>query len=243
VLCIRTELGKTLQKTVHMPPKRATRRRSKLTADTPLKPQRKRQRRPEEVKARIIEAAAAAFTRDGFTGARMRSIATEAGISIQLLVHHVKSKEVLWHTVMEQFLKRYEKYELSAKSLPDSAGSAARVRQAISGLVHFTATAPQLHRIMTHEAGQLTPRMMWLTDNLTKKNFQKWCALLEAAQRDRVVRPISAGRLWYAILAMTAVPFAVCAEYEYLTGKNPFTPGEIAKTVELICDMVLVEKA
>jgi TetR/AcrR family transcriptional regulator len=154
-------------------------------------------------------------------------------------VHHVKSKELLWHLVMESFLQRYES---SAQKLPENASAAERLRQAIANLVRFTANTPELHRIMAQEGGQLTARMIWLTENLTKDSFQVWYALIEAAQREGAVRPGSPARLRYAILAMTAVPFAVCAEYEYLTGKSPFTQGEIAKTIELICEMVLIDE-
>ena len=199
-------------------------------------------RRPKEVKAQIIDAAITAFTRDGYAGARMRSIATDAGISVQLLLHHVKSKELLWHMMMEDILERYERYRPQTEPLSGAASAADRLRQSIADLVHFTAQMPQLHRIMTNEGGQLTPRMIWLTENLTKKSYQDWCALIAEAQREGAVREGSPGRLRFAILAMTAVPFAVSAEYEYLTGKSPFTRGEIAQTIDLICNMVFIDK-
>ena len=77
---------------------------------------KKTPRRPEEVKARIIEAAISAFARQGFDGARMRAVAADAGISIQLLVHHVKSKDKLWRFMMEHIFEQYNQFMSSAMS-------------------------------------------------------------------------------------------------------------------------------
>src|SRR5580658_8146389 len=123
--------------------------------EAPVPTKKKTPRRPDEVKARIIEAAMAAFARQGFEGARMRSIAADAGISIQLLVHHVKSKERLWKLSMEHIIERYHKsmgetHALTDKSQNISAGR--RLKQAIADIAHFTASLPQLHRIVTAEA-------------------------------------------------------------------------------------------
>ncbi len=106
-------------------------------------------RRPEEVRARIFEEAINAFAKHGYEGARMRSIALDAGISIQLLVHHVKSKEKLWKLTMEHIIERYhasmaETHALTDESKTLSAGK--RLKQAIADIAYFhrliAATSP-----------------------------------------------------------------------------------------------------
>jgi AcrR family transcriptional regulator len=206
---------------------------------------KKTTRRPDEVRARIIEEAITAFARNGFEGARMRSIAIDAGISIQLLVHHVKSKEKLWQMAMEHIIDQYNdsmsaSNAMSAQSPATSA--AKRLRQAIVDLAHFTASVPQLHRIMAAEAAHATPRMLWLAERFFKQGFENWCSLIEAAQREGAVRNVSPARLRFAIVAMTSVPFAVAAEYEYFTGKSPFARNEVAQMIEMICDMVFIRE-
>jgi AcrR family transcriptional regulator len=212
--------------------------------DSSLTLKKKSIRRPDEVRARIIEEAIAAFARNGFEGARMRSIALNAGISIQLLVHHVKSKEQLWRMTMEHITEKYNQAMASshAMSAQSSLSAAKRLKQAIVALAHFTASMPQLHRIMTAEAAHATPRMVWLAERSFKQGFESWVSLIEAAQREGAVRDVNPARLRFAIVAMTSVPFSVAAEYEYFTGKSPFARNEVAQTIDMICDMVFIRK-
>jgi TetR/AcrR family transcriptional regulator len=205
-------------------------------------PKKKTPRRPDEVKARIIEAAISAFARQGFDGARMRAVAADAGISIQLLVHHVKSKDKLWRFMMEHIFEQYNQFMSTAMSARSPSTAAKRLKQAIADLAHFTATMPQLHRIVTAEAAHPTPRMLWLAERFGKQGFENWCSLIEEAQREGAVRNVSPARLRFAIVAMTAVPFAVAAEYEYFTGKSPFSKNEVAQMIDMVCEMVFIRE-
>ena len=135
-------------------------------------PKKKTPRRPDEVKARIIEAAISAFARQGFDGARMRAVAADAGISIQLLVHHVKSKDKLWRFMMEHIFEQYNQYMSKGLSSPSPSTAAKRLKQAITDLAHFTASMPQLHRIITAEAAHPTPRMLWLTERIRQTGLR-----------------------------------------------------------------------
>ena len=205
---------------------------------------KKSSRRPEEVRARIMEAAIAAFARHGFEGARMRSIAIEAGISIQLLVHHVKSKEKLWRMMVEHIIERYNEFMSLSDAVSDQGplSAAKRLKEAITDLAHFTASTPQLHRIVTSEAAHATPRMLYLVEHFAKQGFEKWCSLIEEAQREGAVRRVNPARLRYAIVAMASVPFAVAAEYEYFTGKSPFSRNEVSQMIDMICEMVFIRQ-
>lgn len=196
-------------------------------------------RQPKEVLERILEAATAAFTRDGYKGARMRSIAADAGTTIQLLVYHVKSKEKLWEMTMEHMLRRFESDHGLNRERVAQASATEQLRQLIVDLVHFSAANPQLHRIMTQEGGQLSPRLVWLCENFVRSGFEEFVSLTVAAQREGSVRAdFQPERLRYAVVSIASVPFSVAAEYEYFIDKSPFSPGEIERTIEMICGMV-----
>src|SRR5215813_10119335 len=126
-----------------------SRRRGTVQPVKPVKPARKR--RPQEVHKRIIEASIAAFVKDGFKGARMRSIARDAGITVQLLVYHVKSKDELWKTMMLEILAQFEELH-GSNPLPAAASAAEKLRRYIADTVEISARCPQLHRIMAQEA-------------------------------------------------------------------------------------------
>ncbi len=101
------------------------------------------------VRARIFEEAINAFAKNGYEGARLRSIAIDAGVSIQLLVHHVKSKEKLWKMTMEHIIERYQNSMAVTHALTDDSGKLSagkRLKQAIADIAHFTASMPQLQR-------------------------------------------------------------------------------------------------
>ncbi|AMK19596.1 TetR-family transcriptional regulator [Sphingobium sp. MI1205] len=189
--------------------------------------------------ARIMEAATSSFTRDGFKGARMRSIAADAGITIQLLTYHAKSKERLWELVMEHMLTKYETFRGETKALPSDASAADRLRHVIADIVRYSASEPALHRIMTSEAVQPSPRLSWLSEKFTRPAYDEFVSLAAQAQREGAIRrDIEPARLRFAVVAMASVPFSVPAEYEYFTGKSPFSYGEIEQTIDLIIHMV-----
>lgn len=196
-------------------------------------------RRPQEVLARILEAATASFTRDGFKGARMRSIATDAGITIQLLTYHVKNKERLWEMVMEHMLMHYELFRTDVKAPEENAAASDRLRRLIANIVRYSASEPQLHRIMTQEGAQPSPRLVWLSEKFTRPAYEEFVTLAAQAQREGSIRSdIQPERLRFAVVAMASVPFSVSAEYEYFTGRSPFSRNEIEQTINLISHMV-----
>jgi TetR/AcrR family transcriptional regulator len=200
--------------------------------------------RADQIRALILDEAINAFARYGYEGARMRSIARDAGVSVQLLVHHVKSKDALWRMTMESIIDKYNAAMASSETQTNKASitAAARLRQAITELAAFMSSTPQLLRIMTLEAAHPTPRMLWLAERFTKMGFESWCTMIEAAQREGAVRHASPARLRFAIVAMVSLPFAVAAEYEYFTGRSPFAKNEVTQTIELVCDMVFIRK-
>jgi TetR/AcrR family transcriptional regulator len=220
------------------------RRKSKKSRSPAPVPARKKRslRQPEVVMGRILEAATLAFTRDGFKGARLRSIATDAGITIQLLIYHTKNKTHLWHKTMEYILNRYTEISSKTKALPKSVSAGERLRHMIADIVHYTSSTPEIHRIMTQEGSQLSPRLVWMIENFSRAWHLEFAQLAELAQREGAIRgDIDVGRLRFAVTGMAAVPFSVAAEYEYLTGRDPFSRGEVAKTIELIEHMLFVK--
>jgi AcrR family transcriptional regulator len=168
----------------------------------------------------------------------MRSIAENAGITIQLLTHHAKSKENLWKMVVEHLSSEYEKVRAATPKLSPQASASEHLRTLIADSVRFTAALPEVHRLVTLEAAHLTPRLLYLMETFTRKPYGEFCTLIKRAQREGTVRMLNPARLRFAIVAMAAVPFSVAAEYEHLTGKNPFSPSEIERTIDLINDLV-----
>lgn len=198
---------------------------------------KRRQRRPEEVKARLIDAAIRAFAQLGFSGASLRAIAGEAGVTIQLLVYHFSTKEELWRQAMTEAFSTFDQLH-HHEPLPADTPVVDRIRRYISDLVLFTGARPDLLRIMIQEAGQVTPRMTWLAENRTAPMFNEFCALAKEGQEAGVVCDTPPSRLFYAAAAIASLPYSVSAEYKYLVGKDPFTKSEMEQTTGLIESLI-----
>ena len=199
----------------------------------------RRRRRPEEVRRLVLASAMDEFATSGFEGASVRSIASRAGISLSLLLYHFQSKDNLWREVALDAAARLGKarsvgYERASESPRD------RLRAAIRALVVTFAEMPDFHRLMTIEAHRPSDRLDWLIDTFVGEEHIRWCELIEAAQRHGGVRPIRPDRLRFALTAMAAVPFAVSAEYERLSERNPFAASEVEETIAMI-EMLLFD--
>jgi AcrR family transcriptional regulator len=86
--------------------------------------------RPATSRARILAAAIAEFTRQGFAGARVDTIAARAGINKRMLYAYVGNKEALWLAALEQVYeaKRREERGLELQCLSPRDGMEALIR-------------------------------------------------------------------------------------------------------------------
>ena len=200
-----------------------------------------RQRRPEEVKARILKAALHAFALHGYEGTSTRLVSDDANVSVSLLLHHFQSKENLWKATIDYAFSKMSISTITEASILANASNAERLKSVIRMLVTGFAELPDLHRLMTLEAHKPSERLTWLCETYIKDGFKKMCDLIAVGQKEGTVRPISPARLRYAIVAVASIPFSVSAEYQYLTGRNPFSQAEVESSVEFINRLVFVE--
>lgn len=200
-----------------------------------------RQRRPEEVKKRILAAALEAFATHGFAGTSTRDIAKAAHVRQSLTLYHYPTKEILWRSVIEDVYGKFPFFTNDDEVAANHSASE-RLHKIIRNIVKIFAEAPALHRLMTLEAHQPSERLIWICDQFLATDFHQFCELILEAQREGKVRDVNPGRLRFAILAMAAVPFAVSAEYQYLTKRNPFSSAEIENAIEFINRIVFVDE-
>lgn len=85
--------------------RKATRKLSAKANGAPTRPT-KRRRSPEEVQARILEAAVAEFAEHSFSGARIDRISSRAKTVDRMLYYYFGSKERLYQAVLEHVYAR-----------------------------------------------------------------------------------------------------------------------------------------
>lgn len=100
----------------------------------------------EERRARIIEAAVAAFARDGFDGTKMDSIAARAEITKPVLYDHFPSKRALFLAVLQSI-----RDDLIARGnviARDDGDPAQKFRRSIDAFLEFVEQAPEAARVL-----------------------------------------------------------------------------------------------
>jgi TetR/AcrR family transcriptional regulator len=79
------------------------------------------ERSREGARAAILSAAERVFAQAGLAGARTEIIAAEARVNKALLFYYFKSKEKLYHAVLEEHLKAFNQKALALLATPGSA--------------------------------------------------------------------------------------------------------------------------
>ncbi|WP_319520657.1 TetR/AcrR family transcriptional regulator [uncultured Martelella sp.] len=149
-----------------------------------------------DARDRILEAALSVFSEVGFSGATMRAIAEEAGVSPGLIHHHFKDKESLWNLVGERTSDDLAK---AVSAIPDDAADdpARALRHTMASYQRYWKEHPralrfQLWRVLGAPVEERKSRSQFLNSHFVPK--------IRQAQEAGLVRDdIPAG------LAMTTV--------------------------------------
>lgn len=205
-----------------------------------LKQKRNGQKRGDDVRERVLQAALECFGAFGFEGATTRAIAERAGVSHTLVLYHFGSKEDLWTATMAGALDGY--IQLVAENLDNADGRPAAdvLKRFIEQFVRLSAEFPQIHRIMTIEGNQNTARLNWLIDNYLRDHFCRVRDVIKTAQNDGAVRDCDAARLYYYIIGGGGTLYTLSSEYLQLTGRNVFSEAEIFRNIAFLYDTVFI---
>ena len=136
----------------------------------------------------ILDAAIELFSRHGFDGVSMRTIAMQAGVSKSNIYHHFKSKEDLYLAIMQA---SSEKFSVMVEALAEGKGPFdKRLRVfARSHLEHLFDNRMTV-RLMLREV--FTGEEKWrriLVDQVVGGIFQRLIAIFEKGQEQGLLRP------------------------------------------------------
>jgi TetR/AcrR family transcriptional regulator len=214
------------------------------TADEPIKINKpveiRRRRRGDDVRERVMRAALECFGAFGFEGTSTRAVAHHANITHTLVLYHFQSKDQLWIATMEDALNKYmaemkENFETSPQRTAQAA-----LRVFIEQFVRMSARQPQIHRILTMESNQGTPRLKWVIDHFLRGHYTLVRDLIRRGQAEGSVRECDPARLYYHIIGAGGTPFTISTEYKALTGRDVFSETEILRNIAFIYELVFV---
>jgi AcrR family transcriptional regulator len=202
---------------------------------------RKRQARSSETRASIIAAATKEFAAFGFNGATTRSIANRANVRHNLVIYHFETKLGVWQAVMRQALGWYHgAFERRVEGLR-GVDPVEKLRLLQVDFVRMAADHPELHWLMSHEAGERSERLAWLIEALLVGSFEKWRELIAKAQALGGYVQGDPIHLHYCFIGAAGRIFMLAAEVEQTMGRNPFDPEFVDEHVRVIQDLFFRE--
>lgn len=195
-------------------------------------------RRGEEVRERILAAALECFGAFGFEGTSTRAVAERANVTHTLVLYHFQSKDLLWIATMEAALAKYG--GAIKEYLDQAADRSAKetLETYIDQFVRMSARQPQIHRILTAEGNQATPRLEWIVEHFIRWHFTTLRDVIRRGQVEGTVRECDPARLYYLIIGAGGTPFTLSTEYKAMTGRDVFSEAEILRNIAFIYEIV-----
>ena len=195
---------------------------------------------PEDAstRERMLDAALSAFSELGYDGASTREIASRAGVNQGLIPYYFGSKEALWREAVDRaFAEIREGVGVVLEAAEAGPGKLERddVADMIRRLVHFAATHPEFHRLMTDEGKRDGPRMHWIVDNHVRPIYEAIEMLTGLAEQDSPLRVRLDPLLFhYLLVGATTHLFHQAPECRRLTGRDPAEPEIIEAHAEAL---------
>lgn len=195
-------------------------------------------KRGEEVRERILTAALECFGAFGFEGTSTRAVAERVDVTHTLVLYHFQSKEMLWIATMESALAKYG--EAIKENLDQALERSAKetLGTFIHQFVRMSARQPQIHRILTAEGNQATPRLEWIVEHFIRWHFKTICDVIRRGQVEGTVRECDPARLYYLIIGAGGTPFTLSTEYKAMTGRDVFSEAEVLRYIAFIYEIV-----
>jgi TetR/AcrR family transcriptional regulator len=182
-----------------------------------------------DTRERILRAALASFSEQGFDGATTREIAARAGVTLGLLQYHFGGKSALWRAAVDRAFAELRAGLEAVLDDPGAADARERLRAVIRGHVGFVAQRPEFVRLMHDEGKRGGPRMRWLVDRHVRPLYEALLPLIEAAQGEGVLpRGIAPFHFVYILAGSVGVIFHQAEECRRLAGIDPEAESEVA---------------
>lgn len=193
---------------------------------------------------RILQAALEEFASKGFEGTTTAAVARSAGVTQPLVHYHFESKDELWRMALGRVIEHLAtnfggvRNELSDLSAVD------QLKVIVRRLVYFSASHPELGRILAYEGATGGERLDWLLEQQAVAQAQILGELIQASIDSGQMKPLPAAHVATCVGAMSAYLFVVRATMRDLYGIDVEDPRVVEchadTVVELFFNGVLV---
>jgi AcrR family transcriptional regulator len=207
-------------------------------AQTTKSPARTPRPSADVTRERILTAALDLFSELSFDGATTREIAARAGVTQGLLNYHFSSKDELWRAAVDGL---YAELNQALDSRADGLRGVDALTVAkllIREFIYFSATHPQLHRVITQECKNDGPRMDWMVERHIRPRYEQTAALFTQLVRAGHVPDIPVAHLYYILTGAGPTMFVLAPECRRLSGIDPYAPEVIEAHADAVITLL-----
>jgi AcrR family transcriptional regulator len=183
---------------------------NKLKYATPLT----RQKRPAVAadlgtKNQILEAALAAFARDGFDGASLPKIAEIAKVAHPLIHYYFGSKDNLWRGTVEYAFGGLIREATAVEAASRSLSPLQRLRVLVQAFAQFAARYPNHFGLIMAEMRSDSERLAWLRENYLNAFVKRLTRVLKDAQEQNEIKKVPLDHLGFILIGSIVLYFSM----------------------------------
>jgi AcrR family transcriptional regulator len=187
---------------------------------------------------RVLAAALDLFSELSFDGATTREIAARAGVTQPLLNYHFSSKDALWQAAVDGLFAELNEVltarQVGLRGVDELTAGKLLVRE----FIYFSASHPQLHRIITQECKTDGPRMDWLVERHIRPQYDQAALLFSRLITAGLLPDIPIAHLYYILTGAGPTMFVLAPECRRLTGIDPRAPEVIEAHVDAVIEFM-----
>jgi len=191
----------------------------------------------ERSRERILRSALEEFAARGFDGTTTAAIARKAGVTQPLVHYHFTSKLALWQAAVrmafEVSSQAFRGVELELRDLAPLDQMKVLTRR----YVRFSASHPELARIISHESMQGGERLRWLNEETIGGHFDWFRTLYEQGIAEGWMKPLPLMNVLSSLGASGAYLFMVRASMWETYGVDVTDPVVVERHADTIIEL------
>lgn len=223
--------------------KAKTSARARTSSRVPPPPKPAEQRRSQETRAAILDAAVSEFADRGFDGASIRDIAQRSSLQHQIITYHFRSKDILWRAAAEYTFKRIQEEWDTLAANPTDRTPSESLRLEYRTLFRYTVAFPEFHRFMRQAALTDNPRLGWVAQTVLKPLLARLLPKIQAAQDDGALPRIEPIVFHYMMVGLTAMLSEFGPQMKVASGVSSDDPEVVNAYWALVDDIVFAPGA
>ncbi|HVN50933.1 MAG TPA: TetR/AcrR family transcriptional regulator [Acidimicrobiales bacterium] len=192
----------------------------------------------DATRQRILAAALDLFADRSYDGASTRDIAQRAGVSQPSVNYHFRTKHELWCAAVDGL---FDELDAAMRARLDGlrgVDDLTRAELMVREFIAFSASHPQLHRIITQESKTDGERVDWLVERHVRPLYEMTAGLFERLVEQGVLPDVPVPILYYILTGAGPTIFVLAPECRRLAGFDPLTPEAVQAHADAVVNLL-----